>query len=92
MAKTFLVIWNLDMFLWMSTFQNSLMHTDFNMFVDEVTSADENLSISTHFRSKATQQYIVEYIYHLFMIARVGPSSDSSLSDADCLLPILQTF
>ena len=83
------------MFLWMSTFQNSLMHTDFNMFVDEVTSADENLSISTHFCSKATQQYIVEYIveiYNLFMIARVGPSSDSSLSDADCLLPILQTF
>ena len=33
-------LWNIlfqkfDMFLWMSGFQNPLIHTDFDMFVDE---------------------------------------------------------
>ena len=33
-------LWNIlfqkfDMFLWMSGFQNPLVHTDFDMFVDE---------------------------------------------------------
>ena len=31
-----------DMFVWMSGFQKSLHHTDFNMFVDEWTSANES--------------------------------------------------
>ena len=30
------------MFVWMSGFQKSLAHTDFNMFVDEWTSANES--------------------------------------------------
>ena len=30
------------MFVWMSAFQKSLAHTDFNMFVDEWTGANEN--------------------------------------------------
>ena len=29
------ILRNLDMFVWMSGFQNLLAHTDFNMFVDE---------------------------------------------------------
>ena len=33
---------NFDMFVWMSGFQKSLEHTDFNMFVDEWTSANES--------------------------------------------------
>ena len=31
-----------DMFVWTSDFQKSLAHTDFNMFVDEWTSANES--------------------------------------------------
>ena len=31
-----------DMFVWTSGFQKSLAHTDFNMFVDEWTSANES--------------------------------------------------
>ena len=31
-----------DMFVWTSGFQKSLAHTDFNMFVDEGTSANES--------------------------------------------------
>ena len=27
--------WDLDMLVWMSSFQNPLTHTNFNMFVDE---------------------------------------------------------
>ena len=30
------------MFVWTSGFQKSLAHTDFNMFVDEWTSANES--------------------------------------------------
>ena len=30
------------MFVWTSGFKKSLAHTDFNMFVDEWTSANEN--------------------------------------------------
>ena len=37
-----LVLRNLDMFVWMSSFHNPLIHTDFNMFVDEWTSANES--------------------------------------------------
>ena len=33
---------NLDMFVWMSSFQNSFAHTHFNMFADECTSANES--------------------------------------------------
>ena len=33
---------NFDMFVWTSGFQKSLAHTDFNMFVDEWTSANES--------------------------------------------------
>ena len=33
---------NFNMFVWMSGFQKSLAHTDFNMFVDEWTSANES--------------------------------------------------
>ena len=33
---------NLNLFVWMSGFHNPLVHTDFNMFVDEWTSANEN--------------------------------------------------
>ena len=32
-----LVLRNLDLFVWMSGFHNPLIHTDFNMFVDEWT-------------------------------------------------------
>ena len=31
-----------DMFVWMSGFQKSLAHTDFNMFVDEWMSANKS--------------------------------------------------
>ena len=31
-----------DMLVWMSAFQKSLAHTDFNMFVDEWMCADES--------------------------------------------------
>ena len=31
-----------NMFVWTSGFQKSLAHTDFNMFVDEWTSANES--------------------------------------------------
>ena len=31
-----------NMFVWMSGFQKSLAHTDFNMFVDQWTSANES--------------------------------------------------
>ena len=41
-AKEFLVPRNLDMFVWMSGFHNPLAHTNFNMFVDEWTSANES--------------------------------------------------
>ena len=34
-AKKFLVQSNLDMFVWTSGFHNPLVHTHFNMFVDE---------------------------------------------------------
>ena len=30
------------MFLWTSGFQNPLVHTDFDMFVDELTSVNES--------------------------------------------------
>ena len=33
---------NLNLFVWMSGFHNPLIHTDFNMFVDEWTSANES--------------------------------------------------
>ena len=33
---------NLNLFVWMSGFRNPLVHTDFNMFVDEWTSANES--------------------------------------------------
>ena len=36
---------NFDMFVWTSGFQKSLAHTDFNMFVDERTSANESPEI-----------------------------------------------
>ena len=36
------VLRNFDMVVWMSGFQKSLAHTDFNMFVDEWTSANES--------------------------------------------------
>ena len=39
--KKNLVLWNLDMFVWMSGFQNLLAHTHFDMFVDEWTSANK---------------------------------------------------
>ena len=34
-AKKKLVLRNLDMFVWTSGFHNPLVHTDFNMFLDE---------------------------------------------------------
>ena len=34
------------MFVWTSGFQKSLAHTDFNMFVDEWTSANESPTLS----------------------------------------------
>ena len=37
-----MVLRNLDMVVWMSGFHNPLVHTDFNMFVDEWTSANES--------------------------------------------------
>ena len=37
-----LVPGNLDMFEWTSSFHYQLVHTDFNMFVDEWTSANES--------------------------------------------------
>ena len=40
--KKKLVPWNLGMFVWMSGFQNLLIHTHFDMFVDEWTSANES--------------------------------------------------
>ena len=36
-----MVLRNLDMFVWASGFHNPLVHTDFNMFVDEWTSANK---------------------------------------------------
>ena len=33
---------NLNRFVWTSGFHNPLIHTDFNMFVDEWTSANES--------------------------------------------------
>ena len=33
---------NLNLFVWTSGFHNPLVHTDFNMFVDEWTSANES--------------------------------------------------
>ena len=41
-AKKKLVLRNLDMFVWTSGFHNPLVHTDFNMFVDEWMSANES--------------------------------------------------
>ena len=37
-----LVLWNLGMFVWVSGFQNLLVHTHFYMFVDEWMSANES--------------------------------------------------
>ena len=34
-----------NMFVWTSGFQKLLAHTDFNMFVDEWTSANESQSV-----------------------------------------------
>ena len=39
---------NLNMFMWMNSFQNPLVHTDFNMFVDEETCTNESPDISRH--------------------------------------------
>ena len=39
---------NFDMFVWTSGFQKSLAHTDFNMFVDEWTSANESPGVFTN--------------------------------------------
>ena len=41
-AKKKSVLRNLDMFVWMSGFHNSLVHTHFNMSVDEWTSANKS--------------------------------------------------
>ena len=41
-AKKNLILRNLDMFVWTSGFHNPLIHTDFNMFMDEWTSANES--------------------------------------------------
>ena len=37
-----MVLRNLDMVVWTSGFHNPLIHTDFNMFVDEWMSANES--------------------------------------------------
>ena len=44
--RTFSKIFN--MFVWTSGFQKSLAHTDYNMFVDEWTSANESPGIDTN--------------------------------------------
>ena len=36
---------NMDMFVWTSGFHYPLIHTDFNMFVDEWTTANESPGI-----------------------------------------------
>ena len=36
---------NLNLFVWMSGFHDPLVHTDFNMFVDEWTSANESPAV-----------------------------------------------
>ena len=38
-----------DMFVWMSGFQKSLAHTDFSMFVDEWTGANESPAWQTDY-------------------------------------------
>ena len=48
-------IWNLDMFVWTSGFQNPLAHNQFNMFVDEWRVLTKDLIVEVYLVRRASE-------------------------------------
>ena len=57
------------MFVWMSGFQNLLEHTDFNMFVDDWTSANESPALLCLFKN---HRLTIEKVYIYISLKQLG--------------------